>query len=129
MGSQRFCPVLQTLVPRAISDAGGTASGSLAGVGKDGFGAAGTRVGADNLPDGSASSTPPLSEQRAWQIAGLAEADRGTAELVWMLVNPRSGFLATEFRPLWRLTSRSGTVVYVTSDGELMSAAQLDALR
>ena len=102
-------------------------------VGKDGLGSANLREGADNPSGGPAFPfpfpVPPFSEAGAWQIAGLGPPDRGTAELVWMRVDPRAGFLISETRPLWRLTSRAGVVVYVTSDGQLLSAARAEALR
>jgi hypothetical protein len=102
-------------------------------VGKDGLGGANLREGADNSSGGPAFPfpfpVPPFSEAGAWLTAGVAVADRGSAELVWMRVDPRAGYLVSETRPLWRLTSRSGVVVYVTSDGQLLSAARAEALR
>jgi hypothetical protein len=97
-------------------------------VGKDGLGAAGIKAGGP-ISNGAPNLTvPPLSEDRAWEIAGPMLTNRGTAELVWMLVDPRSGFLVQEIRPMWRLTSRAGAVAYVTSDGQLVSEPQVKAL-
>ena len=93
----------------------------------DGLGAAGIRVGGDSGPPGI--DVPPISEVRAKSIASAAITDVTAADLVWMLVPPIAGFLCEEFYPMWRLTSRDGTVVYVTGDGQLKTTAEIDLLR
>src|SRR5438552_9917120 len=93
----------------------------------DGLGAAGTRVGGDSGPPGI--DVPPISEVRARSIASAAITEVTAADLVWMLVPPIEGFLCEEFYPMWRLTSRDGTVVYVTGDGQLKTPAEIDLLR
>ena len=93
----------------------------------DGLGAAGTRVGGDSGPPGI--DVPPISELRARSIASAAITDVTAADLVWMLVPPIAGFLCEEFYPMWRLTSRDGTLAYVTGDGQLKTAAEIDQLR
>jgi hypothetical protein len=95
---------------------------------KDGLGSAGRWAGGGG-PNDPALAIPAVSEARAWEIAAVAMPDRGTAELVWMRVDPRSGFLVEEIWPMWMLTSRSGAVVYVTSGELLVSATQVEALR
>jgi hypothetical protein len=93
----------------------------------DGLGAAGIRVGGGSGPPGI--DVPPVSEVRARSIASAAVTDVAAADLVWMLVPPIVGFLCDEFYPMWRLTSADGTVVYVTGDGQLKTAAEIDRLR
>jgi hypothetical protein len=96
---------------------------------KDGLGAAGMRSGEIPGRDTPALLVPPVSEARAWDIAATAIPDRGAAQLVWMIVDPRSGFFVAMDQPMWRLTMRSGAVAYVTSSGQLVSATQAEALR
>jgi hypothetical protein len=99
-------------------------------VARDGLGAAGMKAGGLTAdPAAPSIAVPPLSEERAWQLAATVLPDRGTAELVWMFVSPSSGFFVEEIRPMWRLSSRTGSVEYVTSDGQLVNAAKVDALR
>ena len=118
------------LVP-VLSGLGGSqpynAAVIVVSVDADGLGAAGIRVGGDSGPPGI--DVPPISEVRARSIASVAITDVTAADLVWMLVPPIAGFLCEEFYPMWRLTSGDGTVVYVTGDGQLKTAAEIDQLR
>ena len=118
------------LVP-VLSGLGGSkpynAAVIVVSVDADGLGAAGIRVGGDSGPPGI--DVPPISEVRARSIASVAITDVTAADLVWMLVPPIAGFLCEEFYPMWRLNSGDGTVVYVTGDGQLKTAAEIDQLR
>lgn len=96
-------------------------------VGADGLGAAGMSAGGADRPPGL--DVPPISEARAKVIASAATADVVSAELVWMKVAPMEGFLCDQTYPMWRLTSRNGTAFYVTGDGQLKTAVDINQLR
>lgn len=99
----------------------------VVGVGADGLGAAGIRIGNSIGPPGL--DVPPISEARAKVIASAVMTDVVAAELVWMKLAPIEGFLCDESYPMWHLTSGTGTVVYVTGDGQLKTAVDIDRLR
>jgi hypothetical protein len=96
-------------------------------VGADGLGAAGIRAGGAVGPPGL--DVPPISEARAKAIASALTTDVVAAELVWMKVAPIEGFLCDETYPMWRMTLGMGTVVYVTGDGQLKTAVDIDQRR
>ena len=99
----------------------------VVGVGPDGLGAAGIRAGNAIVPPGL--DVPPISEARAKVIASAVTTEVVAAELVWMRVLPIEGFLCDQSYPMWRLTSRNGSVVYVTGDGQLKTAVDIDRMR
>jgi hypothetical protein len=96
-------------------------------VGADGLGAAGMSTGNRIAPPGL--YVPPISEARANVIASAVTTDVVAAELVWMKVAPIDGFLCDQTYPMWRLTAETGTAVYVTGDGQLKTALEIDPLR
>jgi hypothetical protein len=73
-------------------------------------------------------SVPPISEADARTIARSAIADVERAELVWLRLDPRSGFSADEFSPIWRLVSTAGATVFVFSDRRLLSGSEMARL-
>jgi hypothetical protein len=96
-------------------------------VGADGLGAAGIATGNAVAPPGL--DVPPITEARARAIASSVTTDVVAADLVWMKVPPISGFLCDQTNPMWRLTTGSGTAVYVTGDGQLKTATEVAQLR
>ena len=95
----------------------------------DGYGAAGIAVIWTGDSGGSGIQVPPIGEARARDLAASGGVSVIAADLVWMTVAPIEGFLCWEMAPMWRLTGGDGRVVYVTSDGELKTAAEVEPFR